>query len=394
SPSDFLPSGVWLQRWLRRTWRDPSDLTTGWAIAVLDCSSSVFPKIVSKRNLGESPERPASRAPASAQMPGFLGCPQSCPQPGPILSSQAPSFALMAILSSRSPTFCLLSIAYSFLTHKVIKAFTMLSYNVLLMLLQIGAIYSAVVPTGPGPNQSFNQDGDCTISWNLDTTGKWTSFSVDLMSGSNTAMQLVTNVFKGRDGTTGGTTYTWKCPAVTPNSAIYFYQFSQAGADTTWTTRFAIASPSGQTTPPANQTQANGDKIPWGLGQLANGATPTPSTPTNSSATNATSSTASPAASAINTTANSVNATTNITTTTNTTSGGKLLSDPTTAATTPSTQVSTPKSAQSSSHSSSSAASSPAQPASSTTTSAANQLVSFKGLIIVLASAVSLYPFA
>jgi hypothetical protein len=79
---------------------------------------------------------------------------------------------------------------------------------------------SGVVPTFPGPGQAFKEGGDCPISWNLDTTGKWTNFSVDLMSGSNFAMQTVSNVFKDRDGTKGETTYTWKCPTVTPTSAV------------------------------------------------------------------------------------------------------------------------------------------------------------------------------
>jgi len=179
----------------------------------------------------------------------------------------------------------------------------------LLSALLLGLTSAAVVPTAPGPGQVFREGDQCTLSWSLDTTGKWTSFNVDLMSGSNFAMQPVTNVFKGRDGTKGENTYSWKCPQVTPNSAIYFYQFTQDGADTTWTTRFTIASPTGQVTPPANSVQPGGAAIPWGIGQLAGAgassaannqtATPPPTgsnttaltTPaTNSSVSNATSS--------------------------------------------------------------------------------------------------------
>lgn len=61
-------------------------------------------------------------------------------------------------------------------------------------------------------------------------------------------------------------------PQVTPNSAIYFYQFKQAGVDKTyWATRFAIADPSGATTPPTENVQPSGDNIPWGKGQILGG---------------------------------------------------------------------------------------------------------------------------
>ncbi|PLW45520.1 hypothetical protein PCANC_10142 [Puccinia coronata f. sp. avenae] len=162
----------------------------------------------------------------------------------------------------------------------------MISGLVLSFLFAAGSCAAGVVPTAPGPGQIFQEGGNCTLSWNLDTTNKWTSFTVDLMSGSNTAMQPVTNVFKDRDGTKGDTSYSWKCPNVTPNSAIYFYQFTQAGADTTWTTRFTIASSSGETTPPANSVQPGGAAIPWGVGRLegAEAATNTPTTTPSTSA--------------------------------------------------------------------------------------------------------------
>lgn len=48
---------------------------------------------------------------------------------------------------------------------------------------------------------------------------------VDLMSGSNTHMTLVTNVVSGLDGTDPQhTSLQWICPEVNPNSEIYFYQ--------------------------------------------------------------------------------------------------------------------------------------------------------------------------
>lgn len=47
------------------------------------------------------------------------------------------------------------------------------------------------------------------------------------------------------DGTSGSGTVDFTCPDVSPNSAIYFYQYTQAGAPTAWTTRFTIAAADG-----------------------------------------------------------------------------------------------------------------------------------------------------
>jgi len=56
---------------------------------------------------------------------------------------------------------------------------------------------------------------------------------------------------------------------VTPNSPIYFYQFTTPYSNNTrWTGRFAIADTSGNTTPAVNTTQPDGEAIPWGIGKL------------------------------------------------------------------------------------------------------------------------------
>ena len=62
---------------------------------------------------------------------------------------------------------------------------------------------------------------------------------------------------------------------VTPNAAIYFYQFSTPALPTnlTWTTRFTIAAADGSTTDPANSTQPDGSAIPWGVGELVDEST-------------------------------------------------------------------------------------------------------------------------
>ncbi|GAA5884558.1 hypothetical protein JCM16303_000027 [Sporobolomyces ruberrimus] len=140
-----------------------------------------------------------------------------------------------------------------------------------------------VVPTAPGPGDSFNEGSPCTIQWNLDTTGSWTNFTVQLMTGSNQAMTPLTTVLSGVDGTTGTGKYEWTCPEVTPNSAIYFYQFTQAGAQTSWTTRFTIASATGETTEPTETVMVDGKPVGWGTGRLS-GASVSPSSGGSASA--------------------------------------------------------------------------------------------------------------
>jgi hypothetical protein len=101
-----------------------------------------------------------------------------------------------------------------------------------------------LIPTAPGPGQTFTAGSNCTIIWDVDQSGLWKNVTIgdqssagspfvsflilcyqDLMSGSNTNMSLVTNVISGLDGTnTSSTPYNWTCPEVDPYSAIYFYQ--------------------------------------------------------------------------------------------------------------------------------------------------------------------------
>jgi len=127
-------------------------------------------------------------------------------------------------------------------------------------------------PTVPGPGAIYNAGSTCLVAWigDTDSTTLWKNMTIQLNTGSNLDMQLVTMVAINLDGTVDGQ-YIFPCPQVTPNSAIYFYQFnSSSPTDVRWTTRFAIASSSGQTTPPTNKTQPDGSSIPWGTGMLVN----------------------------------------------------------------------------------------------------------------------------
>lgn len=138
-------------------------------------------------------------------------------------------------------------------------------------------------PNSPGPGDVYNEGAQCPIGWTADTTGVWKVMNIELMTGSNLDMVHLTTV--ATVDATATTTFSWTCPQVTPNSAIYFYQFTSPGSNVTmWTTRFAIADTTGQTTPPSQATQPGGQAIPWGTGALSNPADAKPP-PTGSATT-------------------------------------------------------------------------------------------------------------
>ncbi|KAI0068726.1 hypothetical protein BV25DRAFT_29762 [Artomyces pyxidatus] len=142
-----------------------------------------------------------------------------------------------------------------------------------LLALHYALLSAAVTPTAPGPGDVFKAGGDCVIQWDVDETGSCKNLSIDLMSGPNNKMVVVTNVAQGLHGCNSSVSpYTWTCPEVDPYSAIYFYQFSLGGDSTAsqWTTRFTIASASGDSDSPEQAQQPDGKDIPWGNGHLSN----------------------------------------------------------------------------------------------------------------------------
>ncbi|KAG2757317.1 hypothetical protein P692DRAFT_20843014 [Suillus brevipes Sb2] len=149
---------------------------------------------------------------------------------------------------------------------------------------------ATMIPVSPGPGDVFRSGSICPISWDTDRSGStqpWRNATIcmqsqpssylyfevgyhtDLMSGSNLNMSRVAVVVERLDGT-NISSYNWLCPNVTPNADIYFYQFSNDGNSTgsAWTTRFTIASYSGNTTPPEMSKQPGGAPIPWGVGHI------------------------------------------------------------------------------------------------------------------------------
>lgn len=138
----------------------------------------------------------------------------------------------------------------------------------------------------------------CAIKWNGDTasTTAWKDMAIELMTGNNYNMIHLTTVATGLDGTVNGG-FNWTCPEVIPNADIYFYQFrSPYTPDYVWTTRFTIASDTGATSPPPNDTQPDGQKIGWGNGQLADPsiATPPPTFPSTTTTSTGPAATATP----------------------------------------------------------------------------------------------------
>ncbi|CAE7159206.1 unnamed protein product [Rhizoctonia solani] len=157
-------------------------------------------------------------------------------------------------------------------------------------------VLGAPNPTEPSGSSVFNVGAQCTIKWDADATGTWKNMNIQLMTGDNWNMIHITTIAQDIDATDATkNTYSYTCPDVTPNSLIYFYQFSDASdpKNLLWTTRWTLASADGQTTPPSESTQPNGDKIGWGKGALVDPSTavPPPAYLTNNQSNGSTNST-------------------------------------------------------------------------------------------------------
>ncbi|KAG9019098.1 hypothetical protein FRB90_006412 [Tulasnella sp. 427] len=160
----------------------------------------------------------------------------------------------------------------------------------------------ALADPSPLTPATSNVGSQCTISWSPDTTGKWTQTNIQLMTGDNWNMVPITTIATVDTTSKAATTYTYTCPDVTPNAPIYFYQFSHAAepANLVWTTRFTIAAADGSTEAAENQTQPDGQNIPWGTGALTDPSTakPAPAYITGQSAAGASSASVSGSAAA------------------------------------------------------------------------------------------------
>ncbi|EGO01911.1 hypothetical protein SERLA73DRAFT_150964 [Serpula lacrymans var. lacrymans S7.3] len=161
--------------------------------------------------------------------------------------------------------------------------------STLVLLLCSSVALAALSPLRPGPGEIYRAGSSCLIAWGADKTKTWKNVTITLMSGSNLNMTSVIPVVTGLDGTDATLSpFNWTCPGVSPYADVYFYQFTNGDdvADSAWTTRFTIASPSGDTTSPQFSTQPDGQDVPWGYGRFRSATAVNTTAVNNLSATN------------------------------------------------------------------------------------------------------------
>jgi len=192
---------------------------------------------------------------------------QANPSPNPLLSEPLHTSILLLVWYHTRTHNLLLRII-----HRYFKFMISMSFKKL-YLLSLCAVKAATasIPTAPGLGDVFKAGSDCLIKWDIDTIGAWNNVSIDFMTGSTKNMTLLTNVAYKLDGTSNPIPFDWVCPLVNPNSAIYFYRFSNGNNKTSalYTPRFTITSASGASTPPEHSAQPDGQPIPWGEGHMA-----------------------------------------------------------------------------------------------------------------------------
>ncbi|CAO3615616.1 unnamed protein product [Cunninghamella echinulata] len=157
-------------------------------------------------------------------------------------------------------------------------------------LLASSAIVDAnMAPSYPSPGIVWKAGQQYEILWGDDgqapnmATG-WKDFKIDFMTGDNIQQVFISNVATNLDATKA-TKYAWTAPEVAPYSAVYFFKFTNTAGESAWTTRFGISGADGQLVAPEHATQPNGDKIPWGVGALANGGNAAANTTTSTTST-------------------------------------------------------------------------------------------------------------
>ncbi|KAI9276101.1 hypothetical protein BY458DRAFT_539285 [Sporodiniella umbellata] len=127
---------------------------------------------------------------------------------------------------------------------------------------------AAVAPSYPSPGTIQVQGQTYDITWTFDGKNPNQTYKIDFMTGSNTAQKVLKTIAK--DVPANSLKYSFTAPEVSPNAAIYFFMFTGSDGDTAWTTRFGIVpSANAKLTTEPESTQPGGEKIPWGVGQLA-----------------------------------------------------------------------------------------------------------------------------
>ncbi|KAG2223492.1 hypothetical protein INT45_001240, partial [Circinella minor] len=133
---------------------------------------------------------------------------------------------------------------------------------------------ASLAPSYPEPGTKWTVGKEYDITWEDDgltpaMQNGWKNFKIDLMTGDNMDQKFLTNVASNLSAATGSTSFKYTVPNVSPYSSIYFFMFTNEDGENAWTTRFAIVGEDNKEEAPANQMQPTGEKIPWGVGKLA-----------------------------------------------------------------------------------------------------------------------------
>ncbi|KAI9312844.1 hypothetical protein BX666DRAFT_1982485 [Dichotomocladium elegans] len=138
----------------------------------------------------------------------------------------------------------------------------------------VSSATASMAPTYPSPGTVWTSGQEYTLTWTDDSTAPdfasgWTNFKIQFMTGSNLNQTVLSTVATDLDATKISS-YTWTAPEVDPNSAIYFFMYTNADGVAAWTTRFGIVAKAGDALVPETETvQPDGPAIPWGNGKLA-----------------------------------------------------------------------------------------------------------------------------
>ncbi|KAI9356703.1 hypothetical protein BD770DRAFT_435799 [Pilaira anomala] len=155
---------------------------------------------------------------------------------------------------------------------------TFLSSSVALIA-AFATVEAAVFPSYPFPGSIQNEGQTYDITWTFDGKHPSSKYTIDFMTGSNDVQYVLSNVANNVDPT--ALKYSFTTPQVSPNAAVYFFRFTGSEGDLAWTTRFGIVGADGKLVAEEEKIQPNGDKIPWGIGKLAGGASATGSNATS-----------------------------------------------------------------------------------------------------------------
>ncbi|SAM01728.1 hypothetical protein [Absidia glauca] len=159
-------------------------------------------------------------------------------------------------------------------------------YGILLMATLVMMVKANMSPSNPEPGTVWTSGKEYEITWGKvreeeeDNTepamnASWKNFRIDLMTGEDMDQVVLTNIAENVNS--DAMKYKYTVPEVAPHAPIYFLMFTSEDGEFAWSTRFAIVGQDGKQETPENSSQPSGEKIPWGVGKLVSGSTPSTS---------------------------------------------------------------------------------------------------------------------